>query len=182
VVPGRSPRRLATAIVPACPQHRGRAQATINPPPGPTDVLCDRRPPQTEAVSDRASTEPVVPLEPQSGVDVMQGAPLCRPLLLPHQVSNAHDTERVSPASYGVPFSRQRGGSCAVDSGAGFTWTRWQLCRGIRTPISSLRVCSTSVQRHYERLSTFLEGFVVLGDAISSFNPIYGQGMISAWL
>ncbi|MGH7932498.1 MAG: FAD-dependent oxidoreductase [Candidatus Binataceae bacterium] len=40
----------------------------------------------------------------------------------------------------------------------------------------------TSVQRHYERLSAFPERFIVLGDAISSFNPVYGQGMSSAAL
>jgi len=38
----------------------------------------------------------------------------------------------------------------------------------------------TSVQRHYERLGAFPERFIVLGDAVSSFNPVYGQGMSSA--
>lgn len=40
----------------------------------------------------------------------------------------------------------------------------------------------TSVHRHYERLTAFPERFLVLGDAICSVNPIYGQGMSAATL
>jgi 2-polyprenyl-6-methoxyphenol hydroxylase-like FAD-dependent oxidoreductase len=47
------------------------------------------------------------------------------------------------------------------------------------TPIAHQRFAS-SVQRHYERLKPSPEGFLVIGDALCHFNPIFAQGMSAA--
>jgi 2-polyprenyl-6-methoxyphenol hydroxylase-like FAD-dependent oxidoreductase len=52
---------------------------------------------------------------------------------------------------------------------------------GPLSSVASYRFPS-SQRRHYEKVPLLLPGFVTLGDAACSFNPIYGQGMACAAL
>ncbi|WP_330346303.1 FAD-dependent monooxygenase [Streptomyces longwoodensis] len=49
-------------------------------------------------------------------------------------------------------------------------------------PLTSVERSRSTVNRrlHYDRLATWPEGLVVLGDAVAAFNPVYGHGMSAA--
>jgi 2-polyprenyl-6-methoxyphenol hydroxylase-like FAD-dependent oxidoreductase len=49
------------------------------------------------------------------------------------------------------------------------------------TPIAGQRATENRL-RHFDRIGSFPDGIVALGDAVCAFNPVYGQGMTAAAL
>ncbi|EST38368.1 hypothetical protein N566_07925, partial [Streptomycetaceae bacterium MP113-05] len=49
-------------------------------------------------------------------------------------------------------------------------------------PLSDVSLTRTTVNRrlHFERLASWPEGFVAVGDAVAAYNPVYGHGMTVA--
>ncbi len=89
-----------------------------------------------------------------------------------------------------VTLSGLLGDSCPKDE-AGFVEYARSLCapdvynliQGCE-PLSEVMLYKfpAGLRRHYEQLTAFPERYLVLGDAICSFNPVFGQGMTSAVL
>ena len=51
----------------------------------------------------------------------------------------------------------------------------------VLTPIRSYRKLEATWRR-FDRVANFPDGLLLVGDSVASFNPIFGQGMSTAWL
>jgi 2-polyprenyl-6-methoxyphenol hydroxylase-like FAD-dependent oxidoreductase len=91
----------------------------------------------------------------------------------------------IEDAQWLVTLSGTRGGPPPIDED-GFI----EFARSVRHPIVGDLIASAqplgpvhssrstvNLRRYFERLGRWPEGFVVLGDAVATYNPVYGHGM-----
>lgn len=110
--------------------------------------------------------------------DHREARPGCNAVLMP-----------IEDGRWIVTISGTRGGEPPMDD-AGFvefarTGVRHPLVGDIISqvkPLTSIQRSRSTVNRrfHYDRLASWPEGLVVLGDAVAAFNPVYGHGMSAA--
>jgi flavin-dependent dehydrogenase len=88
-----------------------------------------------------------------------------------------------------VTLSGTRGGAPSPDTGDFARYAREELRHPLiadlierAEPLSEVAFTRTTANRrhYYERLRTWPENFVVLGDALAGLNPLYGHGMAVA--